>query len=116
MIIHYIEFVYAGSFLSETIPVRISKREFKDPLPQGAYAYSFFDQEEVEIDGEVLKGPPKNRSVRYIKGDVYDLEQVKAEIPDSRILISNMENNGYDKVVKCSQGFIPLNKTDILIS
>ena len=44
------------------------------------------------------------------------LEEVKENVPDNRILVANMENNHYDKVVKTKFGqFIPLEKDDITV-
>lgn len=35
----------------------------------------------------------------YLGGDVLTLEDVKVKMPDEKILISNMENNGHDRII-----------------
>lgn len=113
---HYVEYIYAGSFVSETSTEEIKSRDQEITLPKGAYAYQIFDREEVEQGGEMLKGAPKNYGPRHIKGEVYDLERVKREVPDSRILVRNMECNGWPNVIKCRQGFLPANADDVLLA
>lgn len=113
---HYVEYIYAGSFVSETGTEEIPSRDQSITLPKGAYAYRIFDREEIEQSGEILKGSPKNYGPRHIKGDVYDLERVKREVSDNQILLSNMQSNGWPNVIKCRQGFIPAEEGDVLLS
>lgn len=113
---HFVEYVYAGLFVSEIGTEEIQSRDQVITLPKGAYAYRIFDREEVEQGGETLKGAPKNYGPRHIKGEVYDLDRVKREVPDSRILVSNMECNGLPNVIKCLQGFLPANADDVLLA
>ena len=67
----------------------------------------FYDREYVVANGEELLGQPKHKTKTFIKGIVYTLEGVKRLFPESRTLISNMEINKWDKVIKCAQGFLP---------
>lgn len=105
---HYVEFTYPGSFFSETSSKQVDSH---DPasitLPKGAYAFRFYDLEEIELNGETLTGEPKNYSPRYIKGEKVTLEQAKRNLPTTHTLVSNMEGNHWDYVVKCAQGHIP---------
>lgn len=115
MIKHYVEYTYAGSFFSENSTEEIVSRNQKITLPCGAYAYRIFDREEVSFGGETLKGSQKNFGPRHVKGDVYDIARVENEVTDNRILLANMRGNGWDRVVKCAQGFIPMYDGDVLI-
>ena len=112
---HYVEYYYAGLFCSEIGTKKIESRDQKIRLPEGAYAYRIFDQEEIIQKGEKLIGKPKNYSPRHIKGEVYDIERVKREVKDNSILLNNMENNKWRKVIRCFQGFIPMEKGDVFI-
>lgn len=110
MLKHYVERAVAGSFVSD-----YSSREVEDRDPDKIilgtmeYGFRFYDIEEVELDGELLRGKPKNHSKWYYQGEEYTLEQVKRELPGSRILIENMECNGWNTVVKNKFGqFFPL--------
>lgn len=112
---HYVEFMYAGSFFSESSLEEIKSRDAKIKMPKGAYSYTIYDREEIKTGKETLTGKLKNPSKIYIIGEVYDIERVKKEVPDSRILVRNMECNKWDKVIKCLQGFVPFTKNHILI-
>jgi hypothetical protein len=114
---HYIEFVYPGIMFSESSSKEIEHRDAKKvELPKGAVGFRFFDKEQTELDGETLEGKPKNYTGWRYKGRELTLEDVKREMPGERILISNMECNNWDKVVKleCGQIF-PLCKEDMVI-
>jgi hypothetical protein len=110
MIQHYVKFWHAGSFCSEDMDKKIKSREDKIIVPQGYYAYQFFDREETKGTTGTLYGKEKNFSGWYfVGGELYDVERVKKEVPDSRILVSNMEGNNWPMVIKCNQGFLPFN-------
>ena len=115
MLKQYIEFFYPGSFVSETSTQEVVDRTPPDELPKGAYGYRYFAQSEVTQDGETLCGKPKDYSGTTYYGDVMTLEQVKALTPSSdyRILVSNMECNGWERVVRTIRGqFMPLHAGD----
>jgi hypothetical protein len=113
---HYVEYTYAGCFCSESSVKEIKSRGQKINLPDGAYAYHIFDREEVVQNGEKLTGKPKNYSPRHIKGEVYNMERVEREVKDNSILLFNMKNNKWRKVIRCRQGFIPIEKGDVFIN
>lgn len=101
---HYVEFLFPGIIVSESSVLEIKDRNARIKPPQGAYAYQFFDREEVEMNGETLTGSPKNRSGRYfLGGTVKTRKQVAREMPGS-ILESNMLCNKMDRVVMTSAG------------
>lgn len=113
---YYAEFQYPGTFLSES-----STRAVDDPQsiewPERAYSCRTFARTVMVIDGEELRGKARDYSPTTYRGEVFDLERVKREHPDKRILIQNMQGNGYDRVVRTAFGqLFPINDTDIVIS
>lgn len=61
---HYVEISFPGSFVSNSSTQEVESRD-DFIIPEGAFAYQFFDQEVVEIDGETLCGSPKNHSKTF---------------------------------------------------
>lgn len=107
MTVHYVEFAYPGIIVSETSSKVVDKRDAKKVQPpKGCYAFRFFDRTEAKTGDETLIGKNKNHSAwYYVQGSrVMTLDDVKREMPDQRILISNMENNGYKKVIRTIHG------------
>ncbi len=114
----YVEFFYPGSFVSEPSVQEVGNREAAITLPERAYAYRFFSRSEVEQYGEMLRGQPKYYSPTTFYGEAMTLEEVKALTPSSdyRILVSNMECNGWSRVVRTKFGqFLPLNSEDVVL-
>ncbi|MCL2354831.1 MAG: hypothetical protein FWC68_02955 [Oscillospiraceae bacterium] len=111
---HYVEYFYPGIFLSESSVEEVSHRDFdRIVMPERAFAFSFFDREEVEQDGETLVGKPKNISPKCYEGKVYTLDEVKKAFPEAETLIFNMEANGWERVVKTIRGnWQPLEEGD----
>lgn len=115
---HYVRYFYPGFLLDETETKEVSKRDVKLALPDGAFGYMFFDRDEIlnPETGERLKGKEKNFSGVYYYGQDYTLSEVKTLYPNEKILIANMEVNGYYMVVKTKRGnWKPVNKKDIVI-
>lgn len=96
----YMRIYYPGSFVSETSDKEVIDRTIPKDRPDRAYAIQFYDREEENINGESLVGKPKNFSKTFYWGDVYDLECLKKEYGHERILISNIEDNGYKAAIK----------------
>jgi hypothetical protein len=112
----YIEFYFPGSFVSETDVKPIASRSLPVVLPLGAYAYRFFSRQEVELNGEILRGKAHDYSPMTYFGKALTLSEVKALDGDYRILISNMECNRWDRVVRTVRGnFQPLKDGDVVI-
>jgi hypothetical protein len=117
MIKQYIEWYYPGSFVSETSSVMVSDRSAPVVIPERAYGYRFFARTEVVEDGERLVGANRDYSPMTYFGEVLTVDQVKA-LPEHRhdqyrVLISNMECNGWKSVVRTVQGnFQPINEGD----
>lgn len=116
---HFVAFTHVGSFFSEESTQEIPSRELflaKDvDWPRGAYCYQFFDREEVTVDGETLVGKPKNKSPNYFRGEIFDKERVKREVQPNTILLSNMENNGWQFVVKAFGRYFTMNDGDVVV-
>lgn len=120
MLKHYVEYLYPGIIVSETSVSEIPERDVKKvELPDGSFGFRFFDRTVTVVDGETLTGDRKNVSGWHYQGEKMTIEQVKATFGNDgkhRILISNMENNGYTAVVKTRFGqFLPLNDNDTII-
>jgi hypothetical protein len=117
MLMHYAHIWHVGGFFSEDEYRPVAKR---DPalvsLDGRAYAFSFVDREESEIHGKLLKGEWENKGPRYIKGEIYDEARVRAEVPNSTILLDNMRCNRWSRVIKCKQGFLPLEDSDVALA
>lgn len=110
----YVEFVYPGSFMNEYSSQEVKSRDAEVELPKGAFAYRFFDHETVKVGNKTFTGDRSNVSgLTYVDGEVLSVEDVKKSVPNSRTLVSNMEGNGWDYVVKTKRGnFQPLEKGD----
>ena len=118
MIKHYVEFTMLGGFFYEYSTESIDHRDSsKVKVPKNAFAFRFFDREEVESNGEILKGDRKNySSLYYVGGEIMTLAQVKKQLPQEEILINNMEINNWDKVIKHRfGGFQPFEKDNVLL-
>ncbi len=119
MLKQYIEYFYPGSFVSESSAQEVADRTTPGELPKGAYGYRFFARSEVTQDGETLRGQQKDHSPMTYFGEVMTLDEVKALTPfsDYRILVSNMECNRWDRVVRTIRGqFMPLNAGDSVVT
>lgn len=114
---HYVEYLFPGIIVSETSAEEIKSRNVKLKPPKGAYAYQFFDREEVEKDGETLIGKAKNRSgTFYLGGKVKTREDIEREMPGS-ILASNMRCNKIERIVMTKAGqAMELHKGDEVVS
>lgn len=119
MLKHYVEFLTPGLIVSNSSVEEIAERDpNKVELSDGCFGFRFFDRTEVVVDGETLTGSRKNVSGWYYKGEKMTLDQVKAvnNIGEYNILISNMECNHWDAVVKTDFGqFMELHKNDVVI-
>lgn len=114
---HYVRYWFPGIIVSEDSIEEIKSRNVKIKPPKGAYAYQFFDREEVEKDGETLIGKPKNESgMFYLGGEVKTREDIEREMPGS-ILASNMRCNKIERVVMTKAGqAMELHKGDEVVS
>ena len=114
-LIKYVRFWFPGSFVSDDT-IRESVSDTRIDFPDGAYAAQRFSRFETEDPrGGKMVGPEYDHGSKYIEGEAYTLEQVKALPGDYHILIRNMEGNDWPRVVRCRQGFLPLSDKDVVI-
>lgn len=118
MIKHYVEYLHPGIVTSDTSTIKIKSRNPKKIKldDNHSFGFRFYDREEKSFGKETLKGKRKNFSNWYYEGTIYTLGSVKKHHPDEKILISNIEINNIEKVVKTKFGqSIPLKKGDIIL-
>lgn len=123
----YVEFLYPGSFFSESSSLEVKDRDTINlKIPELAFCFYFYDVKEQEITtdwGEIqtLKSKMENVSGKYyIDGEVLTYEDVvKLDSGSSqyRILLCNMKTNSILRVVLCRTGNIqPFEDSDLLFS
>ena len=116
MLKHYVTFLYPGIFLSEESSKEVKSRDEKFEVPKTCFAYYFWDREEQEIRGEILKGEAKNKSGLFYFGELMTVKDVEEKLPKERVLLSNMRSNNWDKIVRTRRGnFQPFNKGDKIL-
>ncbi len=89
---HYVEFVFPNVFMDGSSYEQIKER--KDELvhiPEGAYAYRFFDRTLAIINGEVLLGEKRNYSNYAYIGTEYSLSEIKRLFPKNQHIIEKLE-------------------------
>ena len=123
----FVEFFSPGSFTSEVTRKPIDARsvdlacrmatEITERHGATPYGFRFVARERAddELDAkDVDRGP-----MHYLGGEVETLEQVKARATDKdRILIANMEGNGYDRVITNRNSWmitLPLRADDVVL-
>lgn len=109
---HYIEYLFPGSFLSESAAKPVLEPVFDGAWPDRAFAYRFFVRAEMECDGEVLRGTARDHTGWTYRGRVLTLNDIP-DTQENRILRSNMQINGWSRVVRTVFGrCFPLDEDD----
>ncbi len=88
-------------------------KERYDATPYGFY-FTTRERKEDELDSKEVA----RSQMHYLGGRVMTLEDVKEEMPDERILIANMTNNNYDRVVVNTNSYrsiLPFNDGDVIV-
>ena len=128
MIQKFVTFFSPGTFVAEetTEPVdewNVDKavemsrniKERYNALPYG-FEFTTRGREENELDSKVVARSP----FYYLGGEVLTIQQIKDHHnPDEDILIHNMENNGWDKIIVNTNSWKwtqPLKETDIVLN
>lgn len=114
----YVEFFYPGVFFDESSVVKVSSRDTRKlRVPEQAFAFQFFDIMSTKENGVKMESKAINISpMFYYGGRVMTLNDVRKEMPEARILISNMRGNHWKKVIRCRTGnFKPFGDQDINI-
>jgi len=125
---HFVQFYSPGTFVSETKEVEIDSwdverakelaRGVKERHGATPYGFRFFTRErsDTELDSKVSKTSP----MYYLGGKIRYLAEIKSlGNSDDRILISNMECNGWDRVIENTNSWkitLPLEKDDVVLS
>lgn len=117
---HYIECFYPdGLKQSSSIITRdLEGKALEEQLdqiaePMKCYAYRFYDIKELEHEGEILTGQRKNFSPMYYFGFEIDIKKAR-ELPNSSILINQMEVRGWKRVADTKCGTFPLEEGDVV--
>ena len=112
----FVEFTCPGAFFNETYSREVDTR---DPsclqIPDNAYAFQFYDiigttqviwnLKSVDNERVTMKSERMNLSLRYyLNGKVMTYDEVAAEVPNNKILLSNMKCNGWRGVIKTRFG------------
>lgn len=105
---HFVKFFSSGTFVAEQTVKEIDSwdvdkaiemsKEITERYGAKPYGFRFFTKgrTEADLDSKVIA----KSGIYFINGVVETLEEIKAKgDPNNRILISNMECNGWDKVV-----------------
>ncbi|MCL4384523.1 hypothetical protein M1116_03645 [Patescibacteria group bacterium] len=114
----YVEFYYVGVFFDEHTTKEVTNRdEYEVEVPEGVYAFRFFDVKSLEVVGIRLKSDRLNVSpMFYYGGRVMNAEEVKKLEKEPETVLRNMKVNGWDKVIRCRMGnFKPFLPGDILL-
>lgn len=123
---HYVIFLSPGTFFSESTSKEIDSwdinlaqemaRGIKERYEATPFGFYFITRgrEDNELDAKEMD---RSKGIYFLGGTIETLEQVKARNdPKDKILISNMENNNYDKVITNTNSYkhtMPFGKDDI---
>lgn len=114
----YVEKIYRGLLFSEPSVAEVTERDPMQVKNDGQMqGFRFYDKEFV-VDGEKsYDGETSNYSNWIYFGKRLNLNEIKVQYgnnPDYRILISNMEGNGYQYVCHTQAGsFLPMKPGDM---
>lgn len=114
----YVEKIYRGILFSEPSVEEVTERDPMQVENDGQMqGFRFYDKEYV-VDGEKsYDGETSNYSNWIYFGKRLSLDEIKAKYgnnPDYRILIGNMEGNGYNYVCHTQAGsFLPMEEGDM---
>jgi len=125
---HFVKFYSPGTLVSEITTKQIEcwniiraqkmAKDIKERYGATPYGFRFITKgrKPNELDSKVVD----KSNMYYLGGTVKTLKEIKRENdPDNKILIRNMEGNGWDKVIinnnsyKCT---LPLRKNDVVLN
>lgn len=125
---HFVRFLSAGTFVAEETVKAIDSwnvdratemaKEITERYGAKPYGFKFFTKgrKKTDLDSKIVA----ESGMYYINGIVETLEEIKAKNdPKNRILISNMECNGWNKVVTTRNPYVwtqPFNENDNVIN
>jgi hypothetical protein len=104
---YLVRYYAPGTFTGESWDQEV---EQPDPRridwPEKAYAFRFYQQRYVELDGEVLTGekePVDSTTYYHPECQVIDIEGALNHPLGTKILVENMKTNGYSHLI-CRKG------------
>lgn len=128
MIRHFVTFYSPGTFFAEqtekpieswdvdtakAMAEKITERHNAKPY---GFRFSTRSRGPNDLDSKVTK----TSGMHYLHGKIETLAEIKARRnPDDRILISNMEMNGWDRVITSTKGWRwsqPFTAEDVLVA
>ena len=124
---HFVTFLSPGTMVSETTTKAISAwdtnkaigmaKDIKERHAATPYGFYFFTKERKEEDFDSKE--TKRSNTYYLGGEIFTLEDIKnRNDPKDKILISNMECNGYDRIIENKNSWKsthPLKESDIVL-
>ena len=123
---HFVTFLSPGTFVCEETAKPIKDWDIKKAIKMSksiterynakpfAFQFSTRERSAKELDSKVIK----TSGFYYLGGKVLTLDEVKQQMPQEKILISNMECNKWNKIIintnswKVTQ---PLMKDDVVL-
>ncbi len=105
---HYVTFYSPGTFVSEENVVAIDSWNVNEAIAMArtilqrynATPYGFKFTTRSRKDDELDSKTTDHSPIYYLGGTIETVEEIEARNdPKERILLSNMKNNGYDKVI-----------------
>lgn len=119
---HIVEYLLPGFMWPEETIRELPERSVKAAVkkaPERAFCFTLYDIEEAPYFGPDYKivPVPKNKSGRYyLGGEIFTIDQVRVLYGDDSILLSNMQNNDWDRIIRCNTGnWQPFTESDTLI-
>jgi hypothetical protein len=125
---HFVEFLSPGAFVAESTTKPISSWDIEAAVLMAseiterynAKPYGFRFITRARSDDDLDSRVTAKSGIHYLGGKVMTLDQVKARNdPNDRILISNMEGNGWDRIVTNDNSWRwtqPLMKDDVVLA
>lgn len=124
---HFVTFYSPGTLMSETSTYPIDSWDIETAVKMsknikerhGAKPYGFVFSTKAREDHELNSKEVKRSGTYYLSGRVLTLKQVMAEMPNERILISNMRINNINKVIINNNSYcstLPFHENDVVIT
>lgn len=127
MIKNYVTFMSPGTFVAESSTKEIDSWDTNEAVKMsksiveryGAKPYCFYFTTRERTDVDFDSKETKRSGLYYLGGKVKTIKELKAENnPKNKILISNMECNGWERVIETNNSYLwtqPLNSGDTVL-
>lgn len=124
---HFVTFLSPGTFVFEETRLPIDSWDVPQAIEMsksiteryGAKPFGFRFSTQSRGPDDLDSKESARSKMYYLGGRILTLEDVKREMPGEDILISNMENNGYSKVLVNTNSWrtiVPFNEGDVLLA